>query len=188
MSDQAAPAANDAQASTGSNDDDSTTSTSRTNKTMRFYKRLSTWLTLYDQKAYLKDKVESLQAAGPAANEPEFTNAVTERKTVDINELRAYTALQDWLQDNDPDGTFLVLRDAAKETFGPLLEERTRNIQEVVPTLMELNDTATNSSGAPDPIYVARAAHQQAKNEMNTHDALIRGVLEFDATIKFIYP
>ena len=132
MSDQAAPAANDAQASTGSNDDDSTTSsTSQTNKTMRFYKRLSTWLTLYDQKAYLKNKVESLQAAGPAANEPEFTNAVTERKTVDINELRAYTALQDWLQDNDPDGTFLILRDAAKETFGPLLEERTRNVDRI---------------------------------------------------------
>ncbi len=87
MSDQAAPIANDAQASTGSNDDESTTSsTSQTNKTMRFYKRLTTWLTLYDQKAYLKDKVESLQAAGPAANEPEYTNAVTERKTVDIDE------------------------------------------------------------------------------------------------------
>ena len=163
-------AANDAQASTGSHDDDSTTSsTSQPNKTTRFYKRLSVWLTLYDQKAYLKDKVESLQAAGPAANEPDFTNAVTERKTVDINELRAYAALQDWLQDNDPEGTFLALRDAAVETFGPLLDERTRLIKEVVRTLRELNDTATNSSGAPDPTYTARAAaHQQAKNEMST--------------------
>ena len=170
MSDQAAPAAND---------DSTTSSTSQPNKTIRFYKRLSTWLTLYDQKAYLKDKVESLQAAGPAANEPEFTNAVTERKTVDINELRAYTALQDWLQDNDPDGPLLVLRDAAVETVGPLLDERTRLIQEVVRTLRELNDTATNSSGAPDPTYTARAAaHQQAKIEMSTNDALIRGTLE----------
>ena len=179
MSDQAAPAAND-QASTGSHDDDSTTSsTSQPDKNTRFYKLLSTWLTLYDQKSYLKDKVENLQAAGPAANEPDFTNAVTERKIVDIKELRAYTALQDWLQDNDPDGTFLTLRDAAVETFGPLLDERTRLIQEVVKTLRELNDTATNSSGAPDPTYNARAAaHQQAKNEMNTHDALIRGTLE----------
>jgi hypothetical protein len=72
-------AANDAQASTGSHDDDSTTSsTSPPNKAIGFYKRLAAWLTLYDQKSYLKDKVESLQAAGPAANEPEFTNAVTE--------------------------------------------------------------------------------------------------------------
>jgi hypothetical protein len=173
MSDLASQAANDAQASTGSHDDDSTTSsTSQPNKTTRFYKRLSAWLTLYDQKAYLKDKVESLQAAGPAANEPDFTNAVTERKTVDINELRAYTALQDWLQDNDPEGTFLALHDAAVETFGPLLDERTRLILEVVRTLRELNDTATNSSGAPDPTYNARAAaHQQAKNEMSTNDA-----------------
>ena len=142
MSDQAA---NDDQASTGSHDDDSTTSsTSQPNKTTRFYKRLSVWLTLYDQKAYLKDKVESLQAAGPAANEPDFTNAVTERKTADINELRAYTALQDWLQDNDPEGTFLALRDAAVETFGPLLDERTRLIQEVVRTLRELNQRYSN--------------------------------------------
>ena len=180
MNNQAAPAANDAQASTGTQDDESTTSsTSQSNKNTRFYKRLSTWLTLYDQKVYLKDKVESLQAAGPAANEPEFTNAVTERKTVDINELRAYTALQDWLQDNDPDGTFLILRDAAVETVGPLLDERTRFIQEVVRTLRELNDTATNSSGAPDPTYTARAAaHQQAKTEMGINDALIRGTLE----------
>ena len=177
MSDQAA---DDAQASTGSHDDDSTTSfTSQPNKTTSFYKHLSAWLTLYDQKAYLKDKVESLQAAGPAANEPDFTNAVTERKTVDINELRAYTALQDWLQDNDPEGTFLAQRDAAVETFGPLLDERMRLIKEVVRTLRELNDTATNSSGAPDPTYNERAAaHQQANNEMSTNDALIRGTLE----------
>ena len=76
--------------------------------------------------------MESLQAAGPAANEPEFTYAVTEQKTVDINELRAYTSLQDWLQDNDPEGTFLAQRDAAVETLGPLLGERTRLIQEVL--------------------------------------------------------
>ena len=53
MSEQGAQAANDAQASTGIRDDDSTTSsTSQPNKTTRFYKRLSAWLTLYDQKAY----------------------------------------------------------------------------------------------------------------------------------------
>ena len=68
---------------------------------------------------------------------------------------------------------------AAVETFGPLLDERTRLMQEVVRTLRELNDTATNSSGAPDPTYNAHAAaHQQAKNEMSTNDALIRGTLE----------
>ena len=174
-------AANNAQAPTGSHDDDSTTSsTSPSNKTIDFSKRLAAWLTLYDQKPYLKDKVESLQAAGPAANEPEFTNAVTERKTVDINELRACTSLQDWLQDNDPEGTFLAQRDVAVvETLGPLLDERTRLILEVVRTLRELNNTATNSSGAPDPAYNARAAaHQYAENEMSTNDALIRGTLE----------
>ena len=68
---------------------------------------------LYDQKPYLKDKVESFQAAGQAAKEPEFTTAITERKTVDINELLACTSLQDWLQDNDPEGTFVAQRDAA---------------------------------------------------------------------------
>ena len=139
------------------------TAPSAPNKTINFYKRSAAWLTLYDQKSYLKDKVESLQAAGPAANEPEFTNAITERKTVDINELRAYTSLQDWLQDNDPDGTFVAQRDAAVDTLGPLLDERTRLIIEVVRTV---NNTATNSSsGEADPVYDAlAAAHQHAKN------------------------
>ena len=153
-----------AQASTGSHDDDSTTSP---NTPIGFYKRLAAWLTLfYDQKSYLKDKVESFQTAGQAANEPEFTNAITERKTVDINELRAYTSLQDWLQDNDPEGTFLAQRDAAVDTLGPLIDERTRLIKEVVRTLTELNNTATNSSGAADPAYDAlAAAHQNAKRD-----------------------
>jgi hypothetical protein len=57
--------------------------------------------------------------------------------------------------------------------------ESTRLIQEVVRTLRELNNKATNSSGAPDPAYNAcAAAHQHAKNEMSTNDALIRGTLE----------
>ena len=64
------------------------------------------------------------------------------------------------------------------DTLGPLLDERTRLIQEVVRTLRELNNTATNSSGATDPAYNARAAaHQHVKNEMSTNDALIRGTL-----------
>ena len=78
---------------------------------------------LYDQKSYLKEKVESFQAA----KEPEFTTAITERKTVDINELRAYTSLQDWLQDNDPEGTFVAQRDAAVDNLGPLLDKRGRS-------------------------------------------------------------
>ena len=91
------------------------------------------------------------------------SGAGTERKTVDINELRAYTSLQDWLQDNDPEETFLAQRDAAVETLGPLLDERTRLIQEVIRTLRELTNTSTNSSGTPDPAYTARAAaHQHA--------------------------
>ena len=158
-------AANDTQASTGCHDDDSTTSsTLAPNTPIGFYKRLAAWLTLYDQKSYLKDKVESFQAAGPAANEPEFTNAKTERKTVDINELRAYTSLQDWLQDNDPEENYLAQRDAAVDILGPLLDERTRLIKEVVRTLTELNNKTTTSSGAADLIYDAlAAAHQHAK-------------------------
>ena len=159
--------------------DSTTSSTSAPNTRIGFYKRLAAWLILYHQKSYLKDKVESYQAAGQAANEPEYTNAITEQKTVDINELRAYTSLQDWLQDNDPKGTLMAQRDAAVDTLGPLLDERTRLIKEVVRTLTELNSTATNSSGAPDPAYAAvAAAHQYAKNEMSTNDALIRGTLE----------
>ena len=173
-------AANDAQASTGSHDDDSTTSsTSAPNAPIGFYKRLSAWLTLYDQKSYLKDKVESFKTAGQAANEPEFTNAITEQKTVDINEIHAYTSLQDWLQDNDPEGTFVAQCDAAVDTLGSLLDETKRLVKEVVRTLTELNNTATNSSGAADPAYDAlNATHQHAKNEMGTNDALIRGTLE----------
>ena len=41
----------------------------------------------------VKDKVEGLQAAGPTVNEADCTDAITERKTVDINELRAHTSL-----------------------------------------------------------------------------------------------
>jgi hypothetical protein len=72
----------------------------------------------------------------------------------------SYTSLQDWLQDNDPEGTFLAQRDAAVDTLGPLIDERTRLIKEVVRTLTELNNTATNSSGAADP-----AAPQNAKRD-----------------------
>ena len=54
------------------------------------------------KKVYLKDKVEGLRAAGSTLIEAALTEAITERKTVDINELRAYTSLQDWLQDNGP--------------------------------------------------------------------------------------
>ena len=61
---------------------------------------------------------------------------------MDINEIRAYTSLQDWLQDNDPEGNYLAQRDAAVATLGPLLDERTRLIKEVVRTLTELENTA----------------------------------------------
>ena len=79
-------AANDTQASTGSHDDDSTTSsTLAPNTPIGFYKRLAAWLTLYDQKSYFKDKVESFQAAGPAANEPEFTIKKVVRTLTELN-------------------------------------------------------------------------------------------------------
>ncbi len=70
-------------------------------------------------------------------------------------------------------------RDAAVDILGPLLDERTRLIKEVVRTFTELNDMATKSSSAADPTYAARAvAHEHAKNEMSTNAALIRGNLE----------
>ena len=57
----------------------------------------------------------------------------------------------------------MAQRDAAVDTLGPLLDERTRLIIEVVRTV---NNTATNSSsGEADPVYDAlAAAHQHAKN------------------------
>ena len=56
----------------------------------------------------------------------------------------------------------MAQRDAAVDTLGPLLDERTRLIIEVVRTV---NNTATNSSsGEADPVYDAlAAAHQHAK-------------------------
>ena len=54
MSDQAA---NDAQASTGSHDDESTTSShSAEEAPSNFHQRLAAWLTVYDRKVYLKEK------------------------------------------------------------------------------------------------------------------------------------
>ena len=49
-------------------------------------------------------------------------------------------------------------------------------MSEVVYTLTELRNTPTYSSGAADPTYDAvSAAHQNAKNDMITNNALIRG-------------
>jgi hypothetical protein len=60
------------------------------------YKRLAVWLTLYDQQVYMKDKVVvDLQSAGPTVKNSELTDTITECKTVEINELRAHTSLQD---------------------------------------------------------------------------------------------
>ena len=73
----------------------------------------------------------------------------------------------------------MAQRDAAVNTLGPLLDERTRLIKLVVQTLTELNSTATNSFGAADPAPpVLAAADPYKKKEMSTNDALIRGTLE----------
>ena len=48
-------------------------------------------------------------------------------------------------------------RDAAVDILGPLLDERTRLIKEVVRTFTELNDTATKSPARPTrPMLHAR--------------------------------
>ncbi len=98
---------------------------------------------------------------------------------MDIDELCAYTSLQDWIQDNDTDGTLAAKRDTALEHLDPLLEERSRIIKDVVRTYNVLRNASTNSSGAADPTYDAlSAAHQQAKGDRFANDALIRGTLE----------
>lgn len=89
--------------------------------------------------------------------------------------------MQDWLQNNnDPDGNLAVQRDTAlHHHLDPVFEEKKRLIVEVVRMLTELRKTPTNSSGTADSTYdAASAAYQNAKNNMITNDALIRGTLE----------
>ena len=140
---------------------------------------MAAWLTVYDRKIFLKAKVEGIQAAGAEPNSPDLTDVMTERKTADINEHRAYTSLNDWIQDNDTDGTLAAKRDTALQHLNPLLEERNRLIEEVIRTYNALRNVATNSSEAADPTYeVLKAAHQQANDDRLANDALIRGTLE----------
>ena len=89
---------------------------------------------------------------------------------------RAYTSLQDWIQDNDTDGTLAAKRDTAREQLDLLLEERGSLIKEVVRTYNVLRNASTNSFGAADPTYDAlTAAHQ---DDRFANDALIRGTLK----------
>ena len=140
---------------------------------------MEAWLTVYDRKIFLNAKVEGIQAAGAEPNSPELTDTVTERKTADIDEHRAYTSLMnDWIQDNDTDGTLIAKRDTAVQHLDPLLEERNRLIEEVIRTYNALRNAATNSSDAADSTYDAlKVAHQQAKDDRLANDALIRGIL-----------
>ena len=141
---------------------------------------MEAWLTVYDRKIFLNAKVEGIQAAGAEPNSPELTDTVTERKTADIDEHRAYTSLMnDWIQDNDTDGTLIAKRDTAVQHLDPLLEERNRLIEEVIRTYNALRNAATNSSDAADSTYDAlKVAHQQAKDDRLANDALIRGIFE----------
>ena len=171
MSDQAA---NDVQASTGSHDDESATSSHALQEAPpNFQQRLAAWLTVYDRKIFLKAKVEEgLQAAGAEPNSPDLIEVVTKRTTADIDEHRAYTSLNDRIQDNDTDGTLAAERDTALQHLDPLLEERNRLIEEVIiRTYNVLQKAATNSSGAADPTYDA------LKDDRLANDALIRGIL-----------
>jgi hypothetical protein len=180
MSDQAA---NEAQASIGSQDDASTSSShSKEEAPSNFQKQhlAASWLTAFDRKLYFKDNIEGMQATGAESNSPAFTAAITDRKTADIDEHRAYTSLHDdWLQDNDPDGTFAAKRDTAAVILDPLFAKRSHLVKEVVRTHNALRTASTNSSGAADPAYDAfTAAYQHAQEDMMANDALIRGTLE----------
>ena len=181
MSDQAA---NEAQASIGSQDDASTSSShSKEEAPSNFQKQhlAASWLTAFDRKLlYFKDNIESMQATGAESNSPAFTAAINDRKTADIDEHRAYTSLHDdWLQDNDPDGTFAAKRDTAAVILDPLFAKRSHLVKEVVRTHNALRTASTNSSGAADPAYDAfTAAYQHAQEDMMANDALIRGTLE----------
>ena len=80
MSDQAA---NEAQASIGSQDDASTSSThSKEEAPSNFQKHYlaASWLTAFDRKLYFKDNIEGMQATGAESNSPAFTAAMTDRK------------------------------------------------------------------------------------------------------------
>ena len=165
---------------TGSHDDESTTSSHALEEAQpNFQQHLAAWLTVCDRKIFLKAKVEGLQATGADLNSTDVLEVVTESKTTDIEEHRAYTPLNDWIQDNDTDGTLAAKRDTALQQLDPLLEERNRLIDEVIRTYNVLQQTATNSSGAVDPTYDAlKTAHQHAKDDRFANDALIRGTLE----------
>ena len=109
---------------------------------------MAAWLTVYDRKIFLKAKVEDIQATGAEPNSPDLTDVVTERKTADIDEHRAYTSLNDWIQDNDTDGTLAAKRDTALQHLDLLLEKRNRLIEEVIRAYNVLRNATTNSSGA----------------------------------------
>ena len=125
MSDQAA---NDAQASTGSHDDESTTSSNAAVEAPNnFQQRLAAWLIAYDRKNFFKAKVEGIQATGAEPNSPDLTSVVvTERQIADIEEHRAYTSLNHWIQDNDTDGTLAAKRNTTLQHLAPMLAERNR--------------------------------------------------------------
>ena len=140
-------------------------------------------LKVYDRKIFLKAKVEGIQAAGAEPYSPDLKDVMTEHKTADIDKHRAYTSLNDWIQDNDTDGALAAKRDTALQHLDPLLEERNRLIEEVIRTYNVLRKAETKSSRAADPTYEAlKAAHQQAKDDRLANDALIRGTLESHRT------
>ena len=98
-------AANDAQASNGGHDDDSTTSsTSAPNTPIGFYKRLAAWLAHYDQKSYLKDKVMNPSSQMQSPSKKQWTSmrfaptrpSKTGYKTTTPRETIWLNATQQW--------------------------------------------------------------------------------------------
>ena len=72
-------------------DDSITSSILAANVPVSFFKRLAAWLSLYTQNVFLRDKVEGLQMAGPPISSADLTEAITDSKTVEINELGCRT-------------------------------------------------------------------------------------------------
>ena len=62
---------------------------------VKFFNWLAAWLTLYDQKVFLRDKVEGIQAAGPLISNVDHAEEITDSNTVEINVLRAQTSIND---------------------------------------------------------------------------------------------
>ena len=74
-----------------------TSSYAREEAQPNFQQHLATWLTVYNNKLFLKEKLEGLQVAGGDHNSAEVLEVATERQIADMDEHRVYTSRNDWI-------------------------------------------------------------------------------------------